>query len=267
MPQRQQQNRAAGYIVSPSRLVTFLYVVLFVVVIALGSTFVARKRGRLARLAARQERITHSKETGEFKDALLTIGMALQSELRHFHVGAHLSDGLKSRVLDQMGQLDLALRNTTEESLAATDAELKAAAGDKPVKVDALGQVRATRFHLALFVHNLCSAAPCFRLRTIATYCVCSAACGWRATRPDQGKGGAVGIEDWTGYRTIPGVAAETARKSAAGPCGNFPNPELEEPLPNHSTVRREWRLQTHAPPTAEARQRRSQARQEITSR
>ncbi len=73
-----------GYIVSPSRLVSLVYVVLIVAIVALGGTFVVRKRARIAHLASREERIVHSKETGEFKQALLTVGMTLQSEARFF---------------------------------------------------------------------------------------------------------------------------------------------------------------------------------------
>ena len=134
------------------------------------------------------EAIPNRLDRGEHADVVIMVGYALDELIKQGKVDP------ASRVELADSRIGMVVRQGAAKPAITTDAELKAAAGDKPVKVDALGQVRATRFHLALFVHNLCSAAPCFRLRTIATYCVCSAACGWRATRPDQGKGGAVGI-------------------------------------------------------------------------
>ena len=121
MPLSRHSNRSGNanqeekkFIISPSRFVTVLYVMLFLTTIVMGTSFIVRKRRTMVRLARKNEELAHGKETGEFKDALLTVGMAIQSELRHFHIGSHLANGLKSRFLDRMGQLDIELGNATK---------------------------------------------------------------------------------------------------------------------------------------------------------
>ncbi len=65
-------------------------------------------------------------------------------QLRHFHVGAHLSSGLKERLSDQMGQLDVVLANVTADSMAAQDAKAQAdvAAGKAKTVTTALKAVK-----------------------------------------------------------------------------------------------------------------------------